>query len=215
LSFRWQSERDQYLFIAFDAQDAIEIALTDTHLPGMMTVFNSLNARVAKHTRQVVDGDYGVDEFDFWLPRRHPQQIMPALRFNQPLTAWSVQNVLNGRLRPEQQINGWTPDAHDPTPEIVWRWATPRQIHHLTPVQDNDFDNAMESVQMGHHYAVTPHCITHYRLWADDKLLAEVQDNHHSVCQHRFPEPLTALSIRLEILATAGALPAVYSLNVR
>lgn len=215
LSFRWKSERDQYLFIAFDAQDAIEIALTDTHLPGMMTVFNSLNARVAKHTRQVVDGDYGVDEFDFWLPRRHPQQIMPALRFSQPLTAWSVQNVLNGRLRPEQQFNGWTPDAHDPTPEIVWRWATPRQIHHLTLVQDNDFDNAMESVQMGHHYAVTPHCITHYRLWADDKLLAEVRDNHHSVCQHRFPEPLTAVSIRLEILATAGALPAVYSLNVR
>ncbi|MEO3741483.1 FAD-dependent oxidoreductase [Kosakonia sp. WA-90] len=214
LTFNWQSARDQYLFLAFDARDSVEIALTDTHLPGMMTVFNSLNARVAKHTRQVADGDYGVDEFDFWLPRRHPQQIMPALRVSQPLAYWGAQNVLNGRLRPEQQINAWSPAANDNTPEIIWRWPTPQSLKQLTLVQDNDFDNAMESVQMGHPYAVTPHCITHYRLWADDRLLAEVKANHHSVCQHCLDEPLTATSIRLEILATAGALPAVYSLNV-
>ncbi|MWL74198.1 FAD-dependent oxidoreductase, partial [Escherichia coli] len=79
-NFDWQSDRDQYVFVAFSASEEVEIALTDTHLPGLMTVFNSLNARVAKHTRQVADGDYGVDEFDFWLPRRHPQQIFPAIR---------------------------------------------------------------------------------------------------------------------------------------
>jgi hypothetical protein len=72
-----------------------------------MTVFNSLNTRVAKHTRQVVDGDYGVDEFDFWLPRRRPHQVMPALRFSQPLNCYRADNVLNGRLRPEQQANAW------------------------------------------------------------------------------------------------------------
>lgn len=214
VAFSWQSERSQYVFLAFDAQEGIDIALTDTHLPGMMTVFNSLNARVAKHTRQIADGDYGVDEFDFWLPRRRPHQIMPALRCNPPLNAWSVQNVLNGRLRPEQQINAWTPAPDDAAPEIIWRWATPQAISHLTLVQDNDFDNAMESVQMGHHQAVTPHCITRYRLWADDQLLADIHDNHHSVCQHRLETTLTAHSVRLEILATAGALPAVYSLNV-
>lgn len=215
LSFRWQSDRDQYVFVAFAAHEEVEIALTDTHLPGIMTVFNSLNARVAKQPRQVADGDYGVDEFDFWLPRRHPQQVMPALRFNEPLRCYSAQNVLNGRLRPEQLTNAWVPSAADNAPEICWRWARPLSISLLTLVQDNDFDNAMESVQMGHHSAVTPHCITHYRLWADDQLLAEVRDNHHSVCQHRLATPITATSIRLEILATAGALAAVYSLNVR
>ncbi len=73
----------------------------------------------------------------------------------------------------------------------------------------------METVQMGHHQAVTPHCITHYRLWADDRLIAEVHNNHRSVCEHHFETPQTALRLRLEIVATAGALPAVYSLNVR
>lgn len=213
-AFRWQSERDQYVFVVFEAQEGVEIALTDTHLPGMMTLFNSLNARVAKHTRQLADGDYGVDEFDFWLPRRRPHQVMPALRLSEPLDCFSAQNVLNGRLRPEQLANAWVPAADDPAPEIVWRWPTPQTLNQLTLVQDNDFDNAMESVQMGHPSAVTPHCITHYRLWADDTLLAEVRDNHHSVCQHRLETPLTAASVRLEILATAGALPAVYSLNV-
>ncbi len=213
--FDWQSERDQYLFIAFSAQSGVDIALTDLHLPGLMTVFNSLNARVAKHTRQVAGGDYGVDEFDFWLPRRRPDQIMPALRFATPLHCFAAQNLLNGHLRPEQQSNAWVPAAEDASPTVRWRWEQPLALTCLTLVQDNDFDNAMETVQMGHHHAVTPHCITHYRLWADEILLAEVKDNHHSVCTHRLDRPHETLEVRLEILATAGALPAVYSLNVR
>jgi hypothetical protein len=213
--FDWQSDRDQYVFIAFSASEEVETALTDTRLPGLMTVFNSLNARVAKHTRQVADGDYGVDEFDFWLPRRHPEQIFPALRMSTPLRCFNGNNLLNGRLRPEQQTNAWCPAADDPAPQVMWRWETPQQITRLTLVQDNDFDNAMETVQMGHFQAVTPHCITHYRLWADNAPIADVQHNHHSVCEHRFDRPLLVREIKLEILATAGALPAVYSLNLR
>jgi hypothetical protein len=213
--FDWVSDRDQYVFVAFDAQENIDIALTDVQLPGIMTVFNSLNARVAKHTRQVVDGDYGVDEFDFWLPRRHPNQILPALRFATPLCSYPATHLLNGRLRPEQQTNGWVPALDDKTPTVRWHWHEPQTIHSLTLVQDNDFDNAMETVQMGHASAVTPHCITHYRLWADETLLAEVENNHHSVCRHEFPTAIRAREVRLDVLATAGALPAVYSLNVR
>jgi len=213
--FDWQSERDQYVFIAFSASDAVDIALTSTRLPGLMTLFNSLNARVAKHPRQVADGDYGVEEFDFWLPRRHPTQIFPAMTLSRPLRCHAAENLLNGHLRPEQQTNAWSPAPEDPAPQVVWRWAAPETISSLTLMQDNDFDNAMETVQMGHYRAVTPHCITHYRLWADETQIAEVTHNHHSVCEHRFAEPLRAREIRLEILATAGALPAVYSLNVR
>jgi hypothetical protein len=214
-AFNWRSERDRYLFVAFSASEGVEIALTDARLPGMMTVFNSLNARVAKHTRQVADGDYGVDEFDFWLPRRYPQQIFPALRLNTPLRCYRAENLLNGRLRPEQQTNAWSPAADDPAPQVVWRWEHPQEIRTLTLVQDNDFDNAMETVQMGHALSVTPHCITHYRLWADGLPVAEVTHNHHSVCEHRFSAPLSVREIKLEIVATAGKLPAVYSLNVR
>ncbi len=214
-NFAWQSDRDQYVFLAFDANPTTDIALTDTHLPGIMTVFNSLNARVARHTRQVVDGDYGVDEFDFWLPRRRPHQVMPALSFSQPLTVYRPENLLNGRLRPEQQTNAWVPAVDDPLPTLRWHWVSAQTVTTLTLVQDNDFDNAMETVQMGHPLAVTPHCVTHYRLWADDTLLAEVMDNHHSVCEHRLPTPVTAREVRLEILATAGGLPAIYSLNIR
>lgn len=213
-AFSWRSERDQYLFLAFEANEQVEIALTDSHLPGLMTVFNSLNARVAKHTRQTVDGDYGVDEFDFWLPRRRPMQIMPALSFSQPLRCFAADNLLNGHLRPEQQTNAWVPAADDNQPTITWRWPQPVAIHTLTLVQDNDFDNAMETVQMGHTAAVTPHCITHYRLWAGETLLAEVTHNHQSVCTHRLAREAVTDTIRLEIVSTAGALPAVYSLNV-
>ena len=213
-AFSWQSDRDQYVFVAFDAAEGVDIALTDVELPGIMTVFNSLNARVAKHTRQVADGDYGVDEFDFWLPRRRPQQIMPAMQLSAPLRCFRAENLLNGRLRPEQQTNAWVPAPDDSHPQVNWQWPIPQRIQRLTLVQDNDFDHAMETVQMGHPHAVTPHCITHYRLWADETLIAEVRDNHHSVCEHRLSAPLSVRNLRLEILATAGALPAVYALNV-
>ena len=68
---------------------------------------------------------------------------------------------------------------------------------------------------MGHHQAVTPHCITHYRLWADEQMISEVEHNHHSVCEHHLPAPIMAHEVKLEILATAGRRPAVYALHVR
>ena len=215
VKFTHQSPRDEYLFIAFESNKQVDIALSGKLLPGIMTVFNSLNARVAKHTRQIADGDYGVDEFDFWLPRRHPNQILPALRCQPALRCYAAGNLLNGRLRPEQQTNAWVPDLNDPAPSVCWHWETPQKIQALTLIFDNDFDNAMESVQMGHALAVTPHCVTHYRLWADDELLAEVTGNRHSVCEHSVPSGRSVRRIRLDIVSTAGGVPALYSLNLR
>ncbi|MOA09486.1 hypothetical protein D3C78_1293190 [compost metagenome] len=137
------------------------------------------------------------------------------MQLDAPLHCYAPDNLLNGRLRPEQQTNAWIPADNDPVPQVVWTWETPQRIQSLTLIQDNDFDNAMETVQMGHHQAITPHCITQYRLWADGNLIADVEHNHHAVCEHRFITPLTAKTITLEILGTAGARPAVYALNVR
>lgn len=215
VAFDWRSDVDRYLFIVFESNSSVEIALTSLALPGVMTVFNSQNARVAKHPRQIVDGDFGAEEFDFWVPRRRPHQVMPAVHFATPLRCYDVQNLLNGRLRPEQQINGWAPALDDAKPELTWQWDAPQTVQSLTLVFDNDFDNAMETVQMGHHAAVTPHCTTHYRLWADDELLAEVSDNRHAVCQHTLEAPRSVSKIRLELVKSAGALPAVYALNVK
>ncbi|VUC75062.1 putative FAD-binding dehydrogenase [Raoultella terrigena] len=215
VQFHYQSARDEYLFIVYESNEHIDIALSDVQLPGIMTVFNGLNARVAKHTRQVADGNYGVDEFDFWLPRRQPNQILPALRLASPLRCYAPENLVNGRLRPEQHTNAWVPAADDSLPTVTWRWERPQTLRALTLVFDNDFDNAMETVQMGHALAVTPHCVTHYRLWVDNTLLAEVFDNRHSVCEHRLPETISAQQVKLEMVKTAGSIAALYSLNIR
>lgn len=215
LHFDYAAPHDQYLFIVFDRNEEVESALTDIDLPGIITVFNSQNSRVAKHASQIVNGDFGVEAFDFWLPRRRPHNLLPALRLGSPLRCYQAENLLNGRLRPEQHFNGWAPSPEDQQPTMVWRWAQPQLINALTLVFDNDFDNAMETVQMGHHFAVNPHCVTRYRLWIDETLAADVTENHQSVNEHRFSKPRQASEIKLEILATAGALPVLYSLNVR
>jgi hypothetical protein len=203
------------VFIAFESRQDIEIGLSDLQLPGIMALFNSQNARVAKRPRQIAEEDFGVDEFDFWLPRRRPHQVMPALRFATPFCCYAAENLLNGRLRPERQINAWVPALDDTLPQVNWQWDRPQTITSLTLVFDNDFDNAMETVQMGHDAAVTPHCTTQYRLWADGRLIADVKENHLSLCQHVLEEPLSVSCITLELMATAGALPALYSLNVK
>ncbi|VFS91015.1 FAD dependent oxidoreductase [Kluyvera cryocrescens] len=88
VAFDWRSDADRYLFIVFESNSSVEIALTSLELPGVMTVFNSQNARVAKHPRQIVDGDFGAEEFDFWVPRRRPHQVMPAVHFATPLRCY-------------------------------------------------------------------------------------------------------------------------------
>nr|WP_210082037.1 FAD-dependent oxidoreductase [Pantoea endophytica] len=214
LSFDYRAECDRYVFIAFEENAAIEVALTSQRLPGVMMVFNSLNPRVAKRTRQINDGDYGVDEFDFWLPRRAPQQILLAFALETPLQLWHGDYLLNGKLRPEQHTNCWVPAQDDTHPNVSWHWNEPQQTKHITLLFDNDFDHAMETVQMGHALAVTPHCTTHYRVWLDEMLLADVTENHHSLCHHLVPEGLSFSQIRLELLASAGALPALYGLHL-
>lgn len=57
--------------------------------------------------------------------------------------------------------------------------------------------------------------MTHYRLWVDNTLLAEVIDNRHSVCEHRLPEAISAQQVKLEMVKTAGSIAALYALNVR
>ncbi|WP_370634194.1 FAD-dependent oxidoreductase [Pantoea sp. DY-5] len=214
LNFDYRAECDRYLFIAFEENAAIEVALTSQRLPGVMMVFNSLNTRVAKRTRQINDGDYGVDEFDFWLPRRAPQQILLAFALEKPLQLWHRDYLLNGKLRPEQHTNCWVPAQDDTHPNVSWHWNELQQAKRITLLFDNDFDHAMETVQMGHTQAVTPHCTTYYRVWLDEMLLAEVTENHHSLCHHMLPEGVSFSQIRLELLASAGALPALYGLHL-
>ncbi len=214
LSFDYRADVDRYLFIAFEENPAIEVALTHQRLPGVMMVFNSLNPRVAKRTRQINDGDYGVDEFDFWLPRRAPHQILLAFALETPLKLWHRDYLLNGKLRPEQHTNCWVPALDDVQPNVTWRWDERQQAQQITLMFDNDFDHAMETVQMGHAQAVTPHCTTHYRLWLDEMLLEEVTDNHHSLCHHPVPPGVSFRQIRLELIASAGAVPALYGLHL-
>lgn len=214
LSFDYRADCDRYLFIAFEENPAIEVALTRQRLPGVMMVFNSLNPRVAKRTRQINDGDYGVDEFDFWLPRRVLHQILFAFTLETPLKLWHRDYLLNGKLRPEQHTNCWVPARDDAQPTVIWRWEQQQHAHQITLLFDNDFDHAMETVQMGHAQAVTPHCTTHYRLWLDEELLIEVEDNHYSLCHHAVPQGVSFRQIRLELLASAGALPALYGLHL-
>jgi hypothetical protein len=215
IDFDYRADGDRYVFVVFEVNAAVEIALTAMALPGVMTVFNGLNPRVAKRTRQVDEDGHGIPEFDFWLPKRRPHQFLPALSLDAPLACYAPDDILNGSIRPERHTNAWVPAADDVQPWIELIWDEARVIRDIVVIFDNDFDHAMENIHMGHPEAVTPHCVTRYRLSADDAPLVEVADNRHSVRAHALEQPVSARRLRLDILATGGALPAVYAIHVR
>jgi hypothetical protein len=215
LAFDYRADTDRYVFVAFEVAPEVEMALSAAALPGIMTVFNSLNPRVARRSRQVDEGGYGIPEFDFWLPKRRPAQFLPAMTARPALALYAPDAVVNGVMRPERQANAWVPAADDARPWLELAWDAPQPVEEVVIVFDNDFDHAMENIHFGHPEAVTPHCVTRYRLLADGRPLVEVADNRHSVCRHVVAARPEVRRLRLEILATAGAAAAVYAVHVR
>ena len=74
---------------------------------------------------------------------------------------------------------------------------------------DSDFDHAMETSLRGHPEAVMPFTVKHYRLGdGNGRVFAEVTDNHQTINQIRFDEPVETDQLRVEVLEMQGEAPA-------
>ena len=74
---------------------------------------------------------------------------------------------------------------------------------------DTDWDHAMETSLYGHPEDVMPFTVKDYRLTdGNGRVFAEVTDNHQTVNQIRFDEPIETDRLRVEVLASHGDAPA-------
>lgn len=213
LNFDYTADADRYVFIKLAENWNIALLNSELELPGLMTLYNTVNPKVAKRSRQIADGDWGVDEFDFWLPKRRPEKLMPNFSLAFALDAYSAANVINGYNRPASHVNAWVPSTDDQQPELTLTLTQPTALSHITLVFDNDFDHPMETSQWGHDEKVAPNCVKDYELYIDGQLHYTKQGNYLSVNIIPVDGIDESSEVRLVIDSTHGGLACVYAFH--
>ncbi len=184
--------------------------LSSERVTGILSLSQSMNAAVAKGSKQEPPPGIGIDSFEFWLPARRPNGKNLAMSISPPIDAFRPEFVINGVARPTTQPNAWVAAPDDAHPKLSLHWPQQQHIARIELSFDTDFDHPMESVLMGHPERDMPFCVCHYRICSGEgKLLADVRDNHQTRNRITLQEPVTTDSIHLEILETHGAPAAI------
>lgn len=211
LDFPVQLDEPQYAFFCLLSNPAVRVQLSYRRVTGVLSLSQSMNAAVAKGTRQNPPEGSGLDSFEFWLPSRRPGGKNLALNLDPPLDAFAPESVVNGLARPDNTPNAWVAAEDDAHPTLTLTWPEPRSIARIELAFDTDFDHPMESVLMGHPERDMPFCVRRYRIHdASGALLFESGENHQTRNSVRLSVPVLTSALQLEILQTWGAPVAVF-----
>ncbi len=201
LDFAQLIDEPRYIFLCVMRNPSLRLHLSDLRVTGLIAL---------QYWRdQAPPYDIGAETFEFWTPPRRPDGQNMALHFSPPINGFDPQNICNGLARPVAEVNAWVADPADEAPTLNVKWIAPQSISRVTLMFDTDFDHAMETVTRGHPEDVMPFAVKHYRLWnGAGELLAEVTNNHQSVNQFEFEEPVETDQLQVEIVESQGAAPA-------
>lgn len=201
IDFGMLIDEARYVFVCVMENSQITLHLSDLRVTGLLAV---------QHLRlQEPPSDIGVETFEFWTPRRRPDGHNIAMTFNPPINGFDPMNVVNGSARPVAAANAWVAAVDDKAPCLDIKWDTPQPINSMTLMFDTDWDHAMETSLLGHPEDVMPFTVKHYRVKnGDGVIIAEVVDNHQSVNQLTFDEPIETDNLQIEIVSSHGNVPA-------
>ncbi|WP_256011703.1 FAD-dependent oxidoreductase [Desertivirga xinjiangensis] len=209
IEFDYQVKGGGYFFVCFAKNPDVRIGFSSQRITGLLSVFNHINKAVSNFGRQVPTGDLGVDEFEFWCPKRRPEGHNLALKFEPSLHGFEVENVRNGIDRPVSTINAWVADYTDRQPSLKLSWETPQEISRIEIVFDSDLDHPMESVLMSHPESVMPFCVRNYRLEdGDGNLLYERKGNYQTRNEIKLDKPVSLRELILKVEHPSDLVPA-------
>jgi len=210
LAFTHRFADTRYAFICFFGDASISLRCSERRVTGVLSLCHEANRAVAESAVQTPPGDIGVDQFEFWQPRRRPGGHNLALTLAEPLRVYAAANVVNGVARPTSRPNAWVASPADLHPTLTLTWSEPRTLARVELGFDADFDHPMESVLWGHPEREMPFCVRRYRLIDGDTgtVLAERTDNHETRNVHVFAQPVRTRSLRLELEHPSAYIPA-------
>lgn len=217
INFAETLAEDQYAMLCFLANPDIEIACTNSRVSSLVAIFNGVNKAVSNNGKQVVEGDKGVDEFEFWTPERRPGGHNLALTINPPLNCFATTNLTNGYTRPYQRSNVWCAALDQTEAELTLEWQQQQNISEIILHFDADFDHALESTLYGHPEDRVPFCVEHFQILdAQGVVLYEKTDNYQAVVDCVLTSPISSDKLRIKLLKTHKDCPiALYEVIVK
>ena len=199
LNFNALMPEKGYAFICFIKNPQIALHFSQQRITGILSVFNHINLAVSNHGKQSPTEDIGVDEFEFWCPKRRPEGQNVAIKIDKGLQPFSIENIRNGIGRPTIHPNAWVADFNDPSPTITLNWDTPKHIKTIEICFDTDFDHPMESVLLGHPERVMPFCVRNFSIIDQSgKVVYKKEDNYQSLNTILLDEPLVTDMLQLK-----------------
>ncbi|WP_421918896.1 FAD-dependent oxidoreductase [Marinifilum sp.] len=200
---------DQYGFITFLENSNVNIRCTDERITGVMTLFNGKNKAVNNHGKQIPPTNSGIEEFEFWIPKRRPEGENLAFNVSPSINLYSADNICNGIVRPFLKTNAWAADLSDDCPALTMNWEQKHCIKNIKLFFDTDYDHAMESTLMGHPESVIPFCIRNYKIYDDkDKLIYEKKNNYQTINEIKLENSISTKQLRFEFEHPSKTTPA-------
>lgn len=179
------------VFVTFGRNSNVKIGMSHRCATGVVTVLNQVNEAVSNYGRQEAPEGIGFESFEFWCPQRRPQAANVALEFMKPMGLYLPENLMNTCKRPYVGTNAWAADPADSSPRVSLHWKGIKTVRQMILFFDNDFDHAMEPIQMGHHERVMPLCVPSFRVYdADGNMIYECKENHSATADIRFANPV-------------------------
>ena len=81
---------EQYVFLVFKKNPLVQLQYTQERITGILSVFNTVNEAVSNFGKQTPPEDIGIEEFEFWCPKRRPEGYNIAIRTEKDCYAFTV-----------------------------------------------------------------------------------------------------------------------------
>lgn len=189
--FSYSYTAPRYAFICLMKNSEISVPMSGRLVTGLTTVYNYINPAVSNFGKQIPPEGIGVEEFEFWCPKRRPENKNIAMSFVPALTPFGSKNLKSSYYRPYIGTNAWVAAFDDARPEVCLKWNERKQIKSIILYFDTDTDQAMETVQMGHFDACVPTCYREYIVRdSEGKELCHITDNHQTVNMLELDKPV-------------------------
>ena len=203
--FSYSYATPRYAFICLMKNPETSVPMSGRLVTGLTAVYNYINPAVSNFGKQVPPEGIGVEEFEFWCPKRRPESKNIAMSFAPSLASFNSENLRNSYYRPYIGTNAWVAAFDDARPEVCFKWNGRKQIKTIILYFDTDTDQAMETVQMGHFDACVPTCYREYIIRnSEGKELYHITGNHQTLNVLELDQPVTTDAIYVNFVRPCG-----------
>jgi hypothetical protein len=171
--------KDQYAFICFHANKAVQIKCSKMRYSGILSLINKFNPAVSNFGKQEAPEGSGIESFEFWTPAKRPAGYNIAMLLYPAIEIAGIEKIRNGFTRPGRISNAWIADPADSLPTISLFWQKKISISRIVLFFDPDYDHPMESVLMGHPENRVPFVVKDYKIEdGQGRLLHQANGNY-------------------------------------